>query len=868
MMKKILCSTLMLCGLMTVSNLFAQSESYQTPPASIKQILDSQPAPTVVLGSGSNQNFMAILQQDNLFLDIEDIALNEYRIGGIRANVNNFSVTRVNHPNNIWLKLSGEEKSISGLPEELNIVNLKWSPSNKYVVFANVTPDEIELWRVDAQSLEATKINEYPLNFTTLRDGYFFLDDETILYPATIVGTQAPDMNKLATGPAVQEVYGKKFGGRTIADVISNPAEEDMFEYLATSQLVIFSEGKTTKVGEPAIISSINLSPDKQYMMLRTSHKPYSYITAFSSFPHKLELVEVATGKVIKTLEDKTVEEEEDDDKKDKTPKPSSYDWRSDMPATLYWTEKVVDEEEEKGKGDAPAHAPKGDAPAPKGDDAKKEKPEEKPEKTFQTMVYQQAAPFTAEKELILTSEYTFSGITWGNETFAIYNDSSRKQKVRRTLSFNPADTSVSQELLFAKSTLPDTVKNYTVTGRPYTVENQYGAEVLYLDKKPTTLYFTGSDRPDAEGVVMSYVDAFDLKKKEFKELWISEAPYKSSIIKIENPKNLEVLVSRESPTTPTNYALINAKKGTATELTSFADPVPAIRELGREYVSYMRKDSVEQRALLITPKGYNKETDGTLPVFMWAYPREYKSAVEAEKKQVHKYAFVATTSAALVALEGYAVMLDMSMFIISENTESEPNDVFIPQLVSNAEAAVDFVVDYGVGDRHRIGVGGHSYGAFMTAHLLSHSDLFAAGVARSGAYNRSLTPFGFQTERRTYWKASDLYFEMSPFSHVDKLTDPILLIHGGLDENTGTFPIQSQRLYQAISYLGNTSRYVVLPYESHGYRAIQSNYQLWWETMSWLDKYVKDAKPKEKKKAPKEDDEEEDDMPPRGGRR
>ncbi len=884
-MRRILHSVLVFVGLLAAPSLLAQSESYQTPPASIKQILDSQPAPTVVLGSGSNQDYMAVLQQDNLFLDIEDIASDEYRLGGVRANVNNFSVTRVNHPNNLSLKIGGVDYSVKNLPEELNIVHLKWSPSNKYVAFANITDSQVDLWRVDVATLEAEKISEQPMNLTTLRDGFYFVDDQTIIYLSTIEGAIAPDMDKIATGPAVQEVYGKKFGGRTIADVISTPAEEAMFEYLTTSQMVKVSDSGVEKIGEPAIISSINLSPDKSYMLRRTVHRPYSYITALSSFPHKLELVELATGEVVKTLEDKTLQEDEDKDKRDKAPTPTSYSWRADMPSTLYWSERLVEQKEDPkdkdGKGgDADHKGPRGDGaaqgkPAPGADkpgaptDAPKDgdKKEEKPEKSFQTMIYQQAAPFTAEKELILRSEYSFAGITWGNATFALYNDSSMKQKVRRTLKFNPSNVDEPQELLISKSTLPDSVKNYTVIGRPYTVKNEYGESVLYLDKKATKLYFTGSNRPDEEGVMMSFIDEFDLKKGEFKELWISTAPYKTEIEKIDDFKNLKVLVSRVSPTSPTNYALIDVKKGVDTPLTSFADPVPAIRELGREFVSYTRKDGVEQRALLITPKGYNKESDGTLPVFMWAYPGEYKNAIEAEKRHVHKYNFVATTSAALAALEGYAVMLDMSMYIVADSLDGEPNDVFISQLVSNAEAAIDFVVDYGVGDRHRVAVGGHSYGAFMTAHLLSQSELFAAGIARSGAYNRSLTPFGFQTERRTYWKNPELYYNMSPFSFADKLKDPILLIHGALDENTGTFPIQSQRLYQALSYFGSTSRYVVLPYESHGYRAVQSNYQLWWETINWLDKYVKDAKPREKRKEVEEEEEEEMPMGPRGGR-
>ncbi|MFI3322673.1 MAG: prolyl oligopeptidase family serine peptidase, partial [Rikenellaceae bacterium] len=777
---------------------------------------------------GSNQNYMAILQQDRLYMGLEEVAKDEYRLGGIRANVRNMSQSRFNHPNTITLKINGEDKSISGLPAKLNISHTKWSPSNKYVAFTNITPSETELWRVDVQTLKATKISQQPMNLTTLRDGFYFIDDQTIIYPATVEGAQIPDMNRLATAPAIQEVDGKKLGDSTVADVITSPMEEDMFEYFATSQLTIISDGKSTKVGNPAIVSKVTLSPDKQFMLLRTVHKPFSYITSYNSFPHKLELIELSTGKVIKTLEDKTVTEED----KDKSIKASNFNWRTDVPATLYWSEKSTDKDEEDSDKN----------------DSKEEKEKDKPEKLFQTKVYEQPAPFTAEKELILNPEFELREITWGNSNLAIYSETSKKQEISRTVMFNPSDSSEDLDILFTKSTRPDTVKNYTVVGSPYTTLNEYGEKVLFLDKKPTTIYFTGYNRPDAEGVAMSFVDAFDLKKREFSELWVSSAPYKSSILKISNPKNLEVLVSRESPTSPLNYALINTKKGSETELTAFADPAPALRELGREFISYNRKDGVEQRAILLTPKGYDKKRDGALPVFMWAYPGEHKSAVEAEKRHVHKYSFTPSTSAALAALEGYAVMLDMSMFIISENTDSEPNDVFISQLVSNAEAAVDFVVDYGVGDRNRIGVGGHSYGAFMTAHLLSQSDLFAAGVARSGAYNRSLTPFGFQREDRDYWKNPELYFDMSPFSHVKNLKEPILLIHGQLDENSGTFPIQTQRLYQALSYLGHTSRYVVLPYESHGYRAMESNYQLWWETINWLDTHVKNAKPKEDK--------------------
>ncbi len=825
-MRKIIYSALIL-GLSVLStSIFAQSEKFQTPPQIMKNIIDAKPVPTTVIGS---ENHLAILSKSTAFLTLKDISYNEYRLGGVRMNPKNFSVTRQVFSDALTIEVNGQKLEIKNLPVNLQISTLKWSPNNKYVAFSNVTENEIELWRIDLATLEAAKINKYKLSGTVLRSDLFqFMGDDKIIYMAVPEDAgECPSTDRLPEGPAVQEVYGKKFGGRTIADIITTPAEEAVFEYLTTSQIVVYSNEGTSKIGDKAIYSSLNLSPDKQYALVRTVHKPFSYITSYSAFPHKLQLMEIASGKIIKTLEDKTIKEEKKDDK---TPKPRGYNWRADVASTLYWTERIVEDKEE--------------------DNAKsEEEKDEEVEKTFQTSVYQLSAPFDGQKSLVLTSEYGFGGIVWGNENFALYSDNSSKQKISRTLSFNPADNTQKPQLLFVESTKPDSVKNYTVIGRPFTKNNQFGEKVLYLEKGNKKLYFVGRNRPDAEGDMMSFVDAFDMKKKEFTQLWISAAPYSTSIVDILDFKKLTLLVSRQSATTPANLATLRVKDGQVKELTAFTDPVPEIRELGREFVTYTRKDGVGQTALLITPKGYDKERDGRLPVFMWAYPREYRTSVEAEKNRAGRYNFIAPTAAAIMATQGYAVMLDMSMYIVSDSVDNEPNDVFISQLVSNAEAAIDYVVSIGVGDRNRCAVGGHSYGAFMTAHLLSQSDLFTAGIARSGAYNRTLTPFGFQTERRTYWKAPDLYFKMSPFSYVNKLKEPILLIHGSLDENSGTFPVQTQRLYQAISYFGGTSRYVVLPNDTHGYRAKENVYQLWFETVKWLDKYTKNAKPKEEKK-------------------
>ena len=279
-------------------------------------------------------------------------------------------------------------------------------------------------------------------------------------------------------------------------------------------------------------------------------------------------------------------------------------------------------------------------------------------------------------------------------------------------------------------------------------------------------------------------------------------------------------------------------------QVTSFAHPYESIKGINKQLVTYKRKDGLNLSAVVYTPEGYDPAKDGRLPVLMWAYPREYKSAADAAQVRGSKYTFTRLSWGSPIywVTRGYAIMDQTEMPIVGEG-DQEPNDFFIEQLVANAEAAIDHVVEMGIGDRNRIAVGGHSYGAFMTANLLAHTNLFAAGIARSGAYNRTLTPFGFQGEERNYWEAKDVYDKMSPFSYADKMKTPMLLIHGADDNNSGTFPIQSERYFQALKGFGAPVRYVVLPKESHGYEAKESILHLLWEQDQWLEQHVKNKK-------------------------
>jgi dipeptidyl aminopeptidase/acylaminoacyl peptidase len=403
------------------------------------------------------------------------------------------------------------------------------------------------------------------------------------------------------------------------------------------------------------------------------------------------------------------------------------------------------------------------------------------------------------------------------------------------TSHFKPGEPD-SKRLLFERSS----EDRYSDPGSFVTRRTAAGKSVLVIDDNHVYLSGTGAS-PEGN---RPFVRKMSLESLKQKELWRSEAPYYEYAASFARLDDGKIITRRESKEEQANYYLLDLKSGNRDQLTRFEHPYPGLKGVSKQEVKFIRSDGIDMSGDLYLPKDYDAERDGGLPTIMWAYPREYKSAAAAGQVNGSPYSFIRVYYGSPIfwVTRGYAVFANASMPIVGEG-DDEPNDTFREQLVMNAEAAINKLVDMGVCDRDRVAIGGHSYGAFMTANLLAHSDLFAAGIARSGAYNRTLTPFGFQREERTYWDAPELYYTMSPFMHADKVNEPLLMIHGEADNNSGTFPMQSKRFYSAIKGLGGTVRLVVLPYESHGYRAEESILHMLWEQDSWLEKYVKNKK-------------------------
>ena len=801
-MKKLL-STLFVCLCVGVFDLSAQDVSYQRPPKEIEEIALAKHSPAVSF----SESYKWMLQLERApYYSVEELAQPELRLAGVRINPNGFCGTRQRgFLSATFVNVDTKTRLlVKGFPEEAVIIDSWWYPKTDKVLFALKEADGIYLYASDVTEGIARKVTSRRLNATMGIDIHWLNPQEfmTLMVPATLGAVPAKSL--VPAGPIVQENIGKKVAARTYPDLLKNKYDEQLFDYYFTSQLVRVSQSGEKEIGEPGIWSRISLSPDKSLMLVERTHRPYSYVLPMSAFPSTLQVADL-DGNIVKTLAETPLQVPVMG--YDTTsPYPRGYNWRADKPATVYWIE------------------------AQDGGDPRKMKVD------YMDIVYQQAAPFTQPREVLAKTRLRYRGIQWGDDAFALLSEGSSATRRMRTYSFVPA-SQLEPKLIFDYST----DDNYNNPGRPVTVKNSFDRWVLYTDKSHNELLLLSSGASPSGD--MPFLSRYELAKKKNTILWRCQAPYYETIYDVTDPVKLEMITTRQSVTEPMNYYRRELKKKKVTCLTDFTNPYPMLQGVSKEKIRYKRADGVELTATVYLPAGYDKEKEGPLPVLMWAYPREYNSASDAGQVRGSQYTFTMINYGSPVfwVTRGFCVMDNVEMPIVGSKGV-EPNDNFIDQLVMNAEAAVKVIAEMGVGDSTRVAIGGHSYGAFMTANLLTHTHLFKAGIARSGAYNRTLTPFGFQAERRTYWEAPEVYNAMSPFAYADKLSGALLMIHGELDNNTGTFPIQSERLYQALKGHGATVRYVVLPYESHSYSAKENILHLLYEEDAWLHTYVKNA--------------------------
>jgi dipeptidyl aminopeptidase/acylaminoacyl peptidase len=781
----------------------APESGYHHAPAAIARILATPPTPAVLVSR--DHRVLAILGRENL-PTIANLSKPILRLGGYRIDpaTNGPAEVRVQWLNALSFKdlASGRTVAVS-LPAGARFANPSWSPDSQHLAFLIQEPNGLTLWVADRAGTARPLVHGVNAAFGS--SFQWSPDSGALLVQAVVADRGAPPVRTgTPTGPIVQESAGRASAARTYEDLLADEVDEQLFDYYFTGQIVRvdLASGTATPIGAAGLYSDFSVSPDGRYLLVERLKRPYSYLLPAAFFPTEIAIWS-ADGRPARTVVDRPLADDLPVDFDAVVKGPREAEWRSDAPATLVWAEAL-------DGGDPKANVP------------------------FHDRLMMQAAPFeSAPVELGKTAK-RYAGILWGDDRFALAIDREWRTRTEHRYAVSPAAPGTAR--LLATRNYQD---QYGDPGLPLQEPNAAGKPVMRFTADRQAVFVTG-EGATAPGA-FPFLARLPIAGGEQQRIWTAKPPYYEQVVALLDEDGSRILTRRESALLAPNYVVRATRGKGAKQVTDFPDPAPELARATKRTITYARADGLPLSGTLYLPAGYDAKRDGPLPTLLWAYPAEFTDPKVAGQTvdQGNRFTRPRGISHLFLLTQGYAILDNPAMPIIGDRG-AEPNDTYIPQLQADAKAAVDAVVKLGVSDPDRMAVGGHSYGAFMTANLLAHTDLFRAGIARSGAYNRTLTPFGFQAEQRTYWQATSTYTDMSPFTFANRIKAPILLIHGGADDNSGTFPIQSERFYAALKGNGATVRYVVLPNEPHGYRGLESTEETLWQMTDWLDRYVK----------------------------
>ena len=791
------CTFLGLFALLCSTSLSAQTP-YRTPPQVIVDILDAPPLPGASIAP--DRQWVLLLEQRSM-PTIAELAQPMLRLAGSRINPRTTGPQLPGPITGLLLKrvADGTERRIS-VPSPAALQSVSWSPNSRFITFVQTRDSGLALWIADVGTGQARALTGPTLNATDGAPCEWMPDGARVLcrFVPDDRGA-APVAPAAPIGPTTQDATGRAAPAATFQDLLDNAHDEALYSYYFTAQLAVVdaTSGQRTLLGKPAIFDDVDVSPSGEFVLVSRTLRPYSYLVPAVRFPKEIEVWNFR-GEVVRRIAQQPLAENVPI--RGVREGPRALNWRPDAPATLVWAE-ALDGGDPKNKVE------------------------------HQDRVVTLAAPFAGDPVELIKLGKRYATLMWdsGGRVFVVEYD--RERRWAKTWLADATRSGAAPRVVWDRSA----EDRYGDPGFPLTRWTAAGDQVI--QRSGDLAYFTGpgaspqGDRP--------FFDRFNFRTLKMERLWRADTVHYESVVAVLDDAGTRIITRRESRTEPPNYFVRDVRRGTLRPLTAFKDPAPQLTGIQKRLITYPRADGTNLSGTLYLPPGY---TAGTrLPVVMWAYPTEFASAAAAGQvfAAPNRFNIIRGASHLFFLTQGYAVLDDPKMPIIGGDTA---NNHYVEQLVASARAAVKAVVDLGVADSSRIGIGGHSYGAFMTANLLAHSDLFRAGIARSGAYNRSLTPFGFQNEERTFWEAPNVYLAMSPFMSADSINEPILMTHGEADNNSGTYPIQSERLFAAIKGLGGTARLVMLPNEAHGYAGRESVLHTLAEMIDWFDRYVKNA--------------------------
>jgi dipeptidyl aminopeptidase/acylaminoacyl peptidase len=773
--------------------------TYLLPPQPIVDILDAAPPPDAMLSP--SRDVVALLERASM-PTIAELAAPMLRLAGERINPRTNGPHRYPFLKSISLKVvaDGAARAVT-LPPSPRLAWVGFSPDGHRFAFTHTRDTGIELWVGDSATGVAKALTTAQLNASLGMPCEWVGTGSALVcrFVSPSRGT-APPIPGVPTGPNIQESRGRKAPVRTYQDLLASAHDEALFDYYATSQLAFVdaASGQRTPVGRPAIYTDLSASPDGNYLLVAAVKRPFSWLVPFNNFPKTVEVWD-RRGAVVKSIADLPLGDTIPQN--GVMPGPRACQWHAVQPATVTWVEAL-------DGGDPKTNVPQRDK------------------------IVSLAAPFAGEPSELARTEYRYAGLAWTDAGVALLSESDRGRRWTRTWLIDAPGT--------APRKLWDRSQEdaYSNPGTP--LRHLHASDSSTIVQTGNNIYLAGPGA--APTGARPFLDRLNLKTLEGGRAFQASGDSYETVLGVMTDTASLVLTRFESKTDPPNIFVRDLAQNTKRALTAYTDPAPSLKGVQKQLVTYTRKDGVQLSATMITPPGWTP-AQGRLPTLLWAYPREFvdPNAASQVTGSANRFLSVSGPSHLLFLTQGYAIIDDPAMPIVGAGETA--NDTYVDQLVASAQAAVDKAVEMGIADQDRLVAGGHSYGAFMTANLLAHSDIFRAGIARSGAYNRSLTPFGFQNEQRTFWEVPDIYSKMSPFWYADKINEPILLTHGEADDNTGTFPIQSERFYMALKGHGATVRYVTLPHEAHGYAGRESVLHTLAEMLNWANEWTKKPK-------------------------
>jgi dipeptidyl aminopeptidase/acylaminoacyl peptidase len=778
-------------------------EPYQQPPEIVRRILDA-PRPPIL--SPSPDAKLLLVAQPSGQPTIADLAKPMLRLAGHRLNPETNGARLL-----VWftgLTLhnvgTGADQPVT-IPQSPRLSRPDWSPDGKHIAFTQTTGRGVELWIADPATGAAQAATPATLNGTLGAPCAWMPSSAELLCRFVPADRGAPpEAPRVPIGPIVQQNLGKTAPVRTYEDLLTSPLDEALFDYYATSQLMLVSVagGQPQPVGAPGIFLDGDPSPDGQYLLVTRATRPFSYQVPVEEFPQEIEVWSL-DGRKVATLASLPSGENAPADGVRSGPR--SVEWVSGRPATLFYVE-ALDGGDNRRRADVRDRALMADA------------------------------PFTQPVELARLA-YRFSGRgfggggpAYGRSGLLLLTEADRRARRVRTWRLDLTQPGKPGAVVWDRSS----EDSYGNPGQPVEVADAAGRAVLLQSADGKWIYLRGNGAsPTGEH---PFLDRVNLDSKKSERLFQSADSVYESVAAVLDNAGRTIVTRKESSTSPPNFVLRNLGTKTSVAITHVANVAPELATVKRELITYPRGDGVQLSGTLYYPINYRE--GAKVPVIFWVYPREFGSADAASQVvgSANRYVLPTGASQYFLLTQGYAVLDNPTLPVVGGDTA---NNSYVQQTVAGAKAAIDFLLAKGIANGS-FGVGGHSYGAFTTANLLAHSDLFKAGVARSGAYNRTLTPFGFQNEQRTYWEAKDVYDRMMPFAFADSINEPILLIHGMADDNSGTFPIQSERMYAALKGFGATVEYVQLPFEAHGYAGRETVMDVVARMIEWYDRYVK----------------------------